>query len=964
MKKKLRKKVMYIMALIIAISSFSESKEAGTEFIILGTYFKSHFKKSDKKEIVNNNSEDNSGENIVPDDNPDIIPDPVPVPVPDPEPEPEPEPVVKDPFPVVKEDNIIKAEKTDSGEILQYYVSDNISASGHEALWMTDENTKVYNNKTLDTNYGNIVVVENKAYFENNGTILGKMAGVKLSGASTMVNNSLISNFGNKGVEVLEGSAFTNNGVIENKLNYGIYVSGDESVGINGTTGIINNRGAYGLGVFRNGTGYNYGSIENGSYGLYVLHDGTGYNYGSIKNGKYGMYLYDNSTGYNYGVIENNGTYGLTVDKDSYGVNETGGLIKNNGNVGIYTYDGGTAYNYGRVENNGSEGFIIDKNSYGENGTTGVISNFGDYGMKIMNSSYGVNNGVIENTGNTGLYISNSSQGINNGTISLTGDNKTGVYVDNSEFVNNGNIIMNGENNTAIKAVNNSKVTIASGSVITLTNGVITDTADYSATDFSGNGAGNTSTLGKFYDLDSTSVLVNSGLITGNLLSIQNTGKFILDSNTGKIEADTLNLNGDMYISPDITLDSSNDKYSSDSLFVNAIDGDGKVISDSKLFSASLEKTSDSYTVTLERKNFQDVFSGDLGAVLEYNYSGSENNPLKNKVYNSLKQINNDDQLKTADNELTSATQVGNQVYQQFMQDKMINNGIYSLLDKRNENRDGIYVNFLGGRSDIHDYNNINGYDGVLSGVLVGGMKQIGENTSVGGFAGYIDSEYNYNDSSDSRQTTDTWSISGVAEQKISPVLKWTSVLSYNKSDNDIKRKITYDKSNEEITGNFDSWSFGGSSILEYDYKINNIISLKPSVGAVLDYIMQDSYGEDSTSGIQADSYSGFSAKAAANLKADITAFENNRHTFKLFPKIGYTYEMGTPYKDKTVIMTGFDGNIDIETREAERNNINLGLDLEYMYKDNFSIYAGYESGISDDEDRQEQITAGFKVKF
>ena len=242
-------------------------------------------------------------------------------------------------------------------------------------------------------------------------------------------------------------------------------------------------------------------------------------------------------------------------------------------------------------------------------------------------------------------------------------------------------------------------------------------------------------------------------------------------------------------------------------------------------------------------------------------------------------------------------------------------------------------------------------------------MDIITEKTAIGGFLGYINAEYNYKDSGDSQQISDTWILSGAVEQELTPNLKWTSVISYNTSDNDTKRKETYDKSNKILTGNFRSWSLGGSSMLEYGQKINDYITLKPTTGVILDYIEQSAYSEEGGAGANVESYNGFSVKAAAGIRADFTTYNSKNNKFMIQPKMLYTYEMGSPYDNKHVVMNGFDGNIGMKNRTADKNDLNLGIDLQYIYKENLSLYAGYESGVFSD-DRLAAVTAGFKIMF
>ena len=88
-----------------------------------------------------------------------------------------------------------------------------------------------------------------------------------------------------------------------------------------------------------------------------------------------------------------------------------------------------------------------------------------------------------------------------------------------------------------------------------------------------------------------------------------------------------------------------------------------------------------------------------------------------------------------------------------------------------------------------------------------------------------------------------------------------------------------------------------------------------------------------------------FSAKADTGIKADINLFDNRVLSFEVIPKINYYYEMVDPYKNKNISMTSFTDIIDIQSREAEKNDLNLGLDLEYSFHI-FWVFEGYNAGV------------------
>ena len=799
------------------------------------------------------------------------------------------------------------------------------------------------------------IQASNGARAINKGTVenLGQY-GMAASGTGSEIINEttgVVANTQLSGMYAGAQGKAVNKGLIKNGIigqansgQSGMDITGSGSLGINETTGVISNLGYYGMHVLNGGEVINKGKIQN-NFSTGIFADGTGTKVtnettGVIGNaGSNGISLGSGASGVNKGIIENTGSYGVSSSIGTSFINEATGIIKNAGDYGVSTNGAtSTVQNYG------------------------TISNLGNYGLSIT-AGTATNNGTISNTGNYGMFVTSGAKVVNNGIIHMTGDNKTGVLVVGSTFTNNGTILMEGHNTIAIKASSNSIVKIASGSEIILKDGAVEDKVTQSNTDFAGKGAANTSANGNFYVLDATSTLINAGTVSSSrLLNIQGDGKFVLDSETGSINTDTLNLGVNLYMSADSTLNSSSDVYTKKNLNVNKITGVGQIVSDSKVFNVNLDEQNNT---VFTRNNFQDLFSEDLGLVLEKNYAGSEDNEIQNKVYNSLKTISKDEKLLAANEELTGQATVGNQMNQQYTQDKMINRGIEQILDRRDTSNNGFYVNFLGEKSEVDTKDDSIGYKSDAGGIIIGGMKKIGETTAIGGFVGYLDSHYDYKDAAESSQDTDTWSVTGVVEKKIFDNFKWTTKLGYNLNSNDVNRKITYDDSNKNVRGEFDSWSLGGSTEVEYTQKINDRISLRPSIGAVLDYISQDSYSENGADGLNlnVDSVDALSSKVGIGLAADISAYKSAKHEIKIVPRADYLYELGDPYKDKSVNLAAFSDNMDIWSRNTGKNDLNLGLDLQYEYMEKLTLFAGYNAGVLEDNKTQ-NINAGFKYVF
>ena len=80
-------------------------------------------------------------------------------------------------------------------------------------------------------------------------------------------------------------------------------------------------------------------------------------------------------------------------------------------------------------------------------------------------------------------------------------------------------------------------------------------------------------------------------------------------------------------------------------------------------------------------------------------------------------------------------------------------------------------------------------------------------------------------------------------------------------------------------------------------------------------------------------------------------------------PRVDYSYELGNPYGNRNVRLSAFDGAMSMTEREAGRNYLNAGLDVEYKANEKFSLYGGYDMDVLS-ENEGYNIAAGFKYEF
>lgn len=867
-----------------------------------------------------------------------------------------------------------------------------IRNKGNVGMYADGVNSSVTNAGLIENTGYHGIYAANKASAVNEGTIHNLSAsGMRIEKGSNGINNGIIENNGSQGMYVQninstginngtikntsdigmyagDGAVISNSGIVSNSGSTGLNANNSGSLAVNETSGVISNAGANGIYATNGGRVINNGSIYNGGkYGMYLSSYSTGLNTGIIANKASHGIIANNSEVINEGTISNKGTHGMALSASSTGENK--GTINNSDQYGMYITDNSKGINSGNIENDGIYGiYVTGAGSLGINSETGVIANTDNSGMYVYNSATGINNGTIKNGGNFGITVSKATA-VNNGTIHLTGDYKTGVQVSESIFTNNGIIRMEGTNNTAIKAVSGSIVKIGPNSQIILNeNSPITQSnTDFSDTLSTGNA--NSNSGGKAYDIDSTSTLINAGsILTSGSFRVQDTGKFVLDTKTGSINSDNVNLEGNLYVNAEGTTNSADDTYVFNNLNTKEISGQGKVISDSYLFETKINKnTQNEYSITMERKNFGEVFSPQIAGVLENNYQNSAQDYKKNSLYNALK-INVDSKEKAAqaEKELTGSNITGNLAYQEFRRERIFEENLDYILNKRDGKKNtGIYLNFINTETNTGQSGSAAGYNSKEYGMMFGLMKKINDKTSAGAFFGYLNSDINYENSENSDQKADTYSLKGVVSTELPNNFRWTNILGYNFSQNSANRKITYDKSNTELNADFNSWTASAKTEIEYNYNLGNAVKLRPHIGINAAYLYQNSYTENGSDiyNLSVNSASGLSVRGETGLDIETTVYSKGSSDLKIVPSILYSYEFADPYEDNTLKLGAFDDTFVYSSREAEKAYLNLGIGIDYKYNDNITFYAKYNKSVLNDEN-ENMIKAGFKWEF
>ncbi len=243
-------------------------------------------------------------------------------------------------------------------------------------------------------------------------------------------------------------------------------------------------------------------------------------------------------------------------------------------------------------------------------------------------------------------------------------------------------------------------------------------------------------------------------------------------------------------------------------------------------------------------------------------------------------------------------------------------------------------------------------------------MKKVGDSTSVGGFLGYLDTNADYTDNNN-KQNLQTWSLTGAVNKELTDDLVWKNRVNYNYGANESEREITFDNSNRTVKGDFNSWSAGAGTELEYSKKINDIVTLRPTAGIAIDYLSQAGYTEKGADelNLKVDSNNSTSTRIGTGIRADVTAYKGKNSALIVTPRADYSYEVGNPYGGRNIQIAAFEESIMTGEREAGKNYLNAGLDVEYKTNEKFSLYGGYDMDVLS-ENKGYNVTAGFKYKF
>ena len=277
------KKLMNTIFLLLAINSVSMAKEVKeeNEFIILGTEYKMSDKNKKLKKLSDTNNEkpenlsdDTEGSDEPSDDSADTK-----------DSDSETEKIT-----VIKENGVVKAEKTAFGSSLSYETTGNILGNDNTGLWAADNNTSVANKYIIESYYTNneaknfsAEIVKN-ANFINEGTIGGNRGGVLLQSGAVMSNEGTINNTGDYGIYLEDSGTVLNNysaGKIENYGNYGIFLNEGTKAENNG---LIANSGKFGI-YINNGEAVNDGIVYLMAI-PYILVGVLGYAIYRLKYGK------------------------------------------------------------------------------------------------------------------------------------------------------------------------------------------------------------------------------------------------------------------------------------------------------------------------------------------------------------------------------------------------------------------------------------------------------------------------------------------------------------------------------------------------------------------------------------------------------------------------------------------------------------------------------------------------------
>ncbi len=879
------------------------------------------------------------------------------------------------------------------------------------------EGVNIENSGTITGNINVVGIYSTKGHvIQNNSINLGDSSvGVYISGGTADINSGSNISVGNNGAVALYAS---NGGRVTN-------YSSNVSAGVNSVVGyakdsgtIMDNRGTVSVGEEAVAFYTNGGEIINtgvlnsaGDGAIYFYsNDGKVTNSGQVNGSanKYGVGIYGNNS-----TIENSANITLgdsylpfpndpsnTQNRYAIGIYGQTSDIKNRGQISIGE-NGIGIYSYaqrGDIVNENTGRIISSKDK-----AIGIFSEVGN-GQKV------INNGLIDLSGNNaiGVALNKGAVLINNGQIKISGNNSIGIMTENSSEVHNkGTLDISGQNSVAVMLRGNSKLINYSGATIILgvgSLGVLTDdltnVTGYTASSISGSGI----VLPSMARIPTYKApeITNSGVVkvdgyfevpldgvvkvkvdpttvrTPTIAEITASGsaqedynaKFLI-SNAVRYEADGFKIK-DVTVTSDFSEGTNALKYKLENVFMPKISKAGVTSGIASVYSESY--TWDAIPVTNSAGNidiwmvkiaYEDLTKGDwdedFGKSLDKKYEDSTGKA--GEIFDKIDKIKTEQSFENvmgslAGNIYANINERENDTAETF------ENTLDLLQNSHNNTKENIKVSIIAGKGKTkEDTDGVVGYDYEMAGVL--GLREV-ERTyrhTFGYSLGYLHTDYEFDDNTDSEELTDTIQIGGHNKYRANDwVLR--NDLTGRVSFHNVDRNVMWPDEKSEINGTYETYSITSNNVLGKELSVGKNISIMPYGALRAMYVTRPTFEEEGLEALEVQGNDAWSVKPkiGIELKASMPLGVKNGWELKGALDIGYEYELADlNEREKARLIEIEDGYHNLQKPDDENGMFKAIGSLGMEVTDRYGIFLTGEYGIGSSS--QDDYRAGVLLK-
>lgn len=232
------------------------------------------------------------------------------------------------------------------------------------------------------------------------------------------------------------------------------------------------------------------------------------------------------------------------------------------------------------------------------------------------------------------------------------------------------------------------------------------------------------------------------------------------------------------------------------------------------------------------------------------------------------------------------------------------------------------------GDFDYQTYGGMVNADKKLGKLLIGG--------GVGGWFSKID-----NDAA-GKAESDIIAVTAYVDWNFYDKFDWFAEVYYGHAMNTLKRNDTAG----EISTDWDGNAIGGFTAIRYTYNILDTVAIKPFIGAMITYNMQDSFSENGGNfNFAVDSQDYTNVKGVVGVEGAWQPIEK----LYISARVMYAYEFADNEYDMSFEMMGW-GHSHYRAYETDRSSVVAGIGVNYQLTKSWNIGVNYNAEIRSSE--------------